>query len=318
VFGTNVLIADMRLLTSRQGNRGSAGNLTAKSRATRLYHADFYSSACGQLLLVEKPDSCKIISESGMKRITPKRVTLFIGVMTVIAVVIYLPRYAREQRQAQATLRQQRMTAQQQAQIAQQQERAAENAAAARLAEQKAAAGRAQFMARYLNPGFAKKPGVKNVAVVAATADGEPDRPIAVALVNQLKDEPLALFTSFFKPAFFADGLFSSIFAGSLESVDQLELTNALDALLLAQERVQYSTNGVALDYVITAHARLEVAFFPLDMMRREQSWTFAADGAGFSPGEARKNAEERLLKQIAGATNMALVAIPSNDQESY
>jgi hypothetical protein len=273
---------------------------------------------------VEKTNSCKIFSESGMKRITPNRVALFIGVMTAIAIVIYLPRYAREQRQAQATLQQQRTTAQQQTQIAQQQERAAENAAAARLAEQKAAAERAQYMARYLNSGFARKPGVKNVAVVAATTDGEPDRPIADALVNQLKDEPLALFTSFFKPAFFADGLFSNIFAGSLESVDKLELTNTLDALLLAQEQVQYSTNGAEqvqystngadLDNVITARARLEVAFFPLDMMRREQSWTFAANGAGFSPGEAHKNAEERLLKQIAGATNMALVpASPDN-----
>jgi len=41
VIGAGVLIADMRLMTSRQGNRGSAGNLTAKPCAAKLYHAGF-------------------------------------------------------------------------------------------------------------------------------------------------------------------------------------------------------------------------------------------------------------------------------------
>jgi cell division protein FtsB len=258
-------------------------------------------------------DSGKLFSESDMKRMTPNRVALFIGVMAVVAIVIYLPRYAREQRQVQEALQQQQ-AAENQAATQEKTRIAAQNAAAA---TQSAAAERARYIGRFLNAGFARKPGLKNIAVAAST-DGEPDRPVATALASRLKDENLVLFTSFFKPSFIADGLFSNVFGGSLESVGRLELTNTLDALLLAQQQVQYSTNGADVNNIITAHTRLEVAFFPLDMMRREQSWTFAANGAGFSPGEAQKNAEERLLKQIAGDTKMSLVPLSQNNQESY
>lgn len=239
-----------------------------------------------------------------MNRMTSNRVALFIGVMSAVALVIYAPHYALKQR---ATLQQQRA---EQAQAAEQ----AKNEAQQTVAQQ-AAAERTQYAARYLNPGFARKPGLKNVAI-AAVADGEPDRPLAVALASRLNNETLVLFTSFFKPSFYADGLFANVFGGSTESIDKLMLTNTLDALLLAQEQVEYSTNGVDLNYVITARTRLNVAFLPFDTMRTEQSWTFAASGAGFSRGEALKNADDRLLKQITGDNNMSLVS--SDHQPSY
>lgn len=184
-------------------------------------------------------------------------------------------------------------------------------------AARKAAEEHVAYLNRYLNPGFARKAGLKNIAIAAMSGNAEANRPVADALATRLSHENLALFTSFFKPAFFADGLFSQIFGGSLDCVDKLELTKNLDALLLAQEQIEYSTNGAALDNVISARARLDVAFLPFATMRPEQTWAFTASGAGFSPGEARKNAEDRLFKQIAKA-EMSLVPLSPDKQESY
>lgn len=240
-----------------------------------------------------------------MKRMTPQRVAVFVGVMSAFAIVLYLPRYEQEQRQAQIALQQQQTAANEAAAQA----KAQAAAQAQQAAAQRDAAERAAYQSRYLNPGFSRKAGLKNVAIAAANGD-EPNHSVAAALSNRLKDENLVLFTSFFKPAFYADGLFSNVFAGASDSISALQLTNTLDALLLAQEQLGYSTSGADLDHVITARARLEVVFLPLDLMRREQSWTFTASGAGFSQGEARKNAEERLFKQITGDTNMSLVPL--------
>lgn len=237
-----------------------------------------------------------------MKRIRPKHVALLVGIMAAVVLAIWVPRYVRQQRLANAAARQHQ----------------AQNAAAARVAAQKVAAERAADRSRYLQPGFARKTGFKNVAIAAASADGQADRRVADALAGRLKDENLVLFTSFFKPAFYADGLFNDAFAGSLECVDQLALTNTLDALLLAQEQLRFSTNGTRMDHVITAHLRLDVAFYPLDMMRRELSWTFAADGAGVNPNAARKTAEGRLCQQITDDTNISLVPLSPDNPEFY
>lgn len=244
--------------------------------------------------------------------------------MAAVALLIYLPRYARQQRLAQPAFQRQsteqaaaEARATTQARIQAQQVAAQTRRTAEREAARKAEAELAAYRSKYLNPGFARTPGVKSVAVAAASDNNTIDRPVADALVSRLKDEDIALSTSFFKPAFYTDGLFANMFAGSLDAVDRLQLTNTLDALLLAQEHVQYVTNGADVNNIITAHTRLDVAFYPFDMMRREQSWTFKANGAGFSPGEALGNAEERLFKQVAGDTNLSLVPISSNNQES-
>jgi hypothetical protein len=248
-----------------------------------------------------------------MKRITPNRAVLFVVVMTAVAFVVYLPRYRTEQRRAQAAKYEAAAQANQEAAT----QRAMANEAAVQKAAREAAMQQAEYMARYLKRGFARKPGLKMVAIAAKFQNDEADRPIADALARHLENGNLALFTSFFKPAFYADGVFSNVFAGSMEPIDRLELTNILDALVLAHEQVQYSTNGPEVNNVITANARLEVAFLPFGLMRLEHTWTYLASGAGFNLGEARSNAEERLLKQIAGDTNISLVSLPSEKQES-
>lgn len=238
-----------------------------------------------------------------MKRITPQRAVLFIAVMTAVAFVVYLPRLTRERRQAQAELRQQR---------------AAANEAATQAAAANAAAQRAQYLALYLNHGFRRQPGLKTVAIAAEFQSGESDRPIADALASRFENPNLALITTFFKPAFYADGTFGKIFAGSTGPIYKLGLTNQLNGLLLAQEQVRYSTNGTEVDNVVTANTRLDVAFLPFDVMRREQSWTLLANGAGFSQVQARSNAEKRLLAQIAGDNRMSLSSPSSENQETY
>lgn len=239
-----------------------------------------------------------------MKRITPKRVVLFIGVMSALAFLVYLPRLMREHRQKQAAVQHRRL---------------AQTQAVARKAIENAAAQSAAYRAKYVNRGsFTRRPNLKSVAIAAGFENGKPDRPIADALARRLGNENLVLYTSFFKPSFYTDGLFSNLFAGSTESIDKLVLTNNLDALLLAREHVQYATNGPDPNNVITANARLEVAFLPFGVMRMEQSWTFRANGAGFNSQQAKANAEERLLKQIAGATNLTLLALPPENQEIY
>ena len=238
-----------------------------------------------------------------MKRITLGRVLAFVGVMTAVAFLVYLPFDRREQRQAQAALQQQRLF---------------ENQAMTRAAISTAAAEHAEYVARYLNRGLTRKLGFKMVAIANEFENDEGDRTIADALANHLKGPGIVFYTSFFKSAFYADDIFSDLFTGSREPVEKLDLTNTLDALLLAQEQVQYSTNGPDLDNVITANMKLEVAFLPFDMMRRQHTWTFLANGAGFNLGEARLNAQERLLKQIANDTNMTLLPLPNEDQGSY
>lgn len=238
-----------------------------------------------------------------MKRITPGRVALFVVVMAAVAFAVYLLHSRRQPERTPAALAQQHP--------AQAETGAGENAA-------NAAAQRAEYMARYLNRGFARQPGVKAVAIAAEFQNGESDRSIADALADRFQNPNLVLITSFFKPAFFTDGTFSNIFAGSTEPIYNLGLTNQLDGLLLAQEQVQYSTNGTSLHYVITAKARLKVGFLPFDMMRLEQSWTLLANGRGSSQPDARTNAEQRLLKQIADDNSMSLFSQPSENQEIF
>lgn len=184
--------------------------------------------------------------------------------------------------------------------------------------DSKAAVERARYQERYLYRGFARKPGIKTVAIAAAE-NGQPVRSIARALADHLEVENLVLYTSCFKPAFFADGLFGRIFGGSIEPIEKLGLTNTVDALLLAQENIRYDTNSIGTQNGVTARMRLNVMFLPFTTMRPEMNWTFLANGTGGDPARARQQAEARLRQQIASNTNLALVPVSSdNDQESY
>ena len=222
---------------------------------------------------------------------------VFFFVFAAIAVVI---------RTAQGPIEQQRAAA-----VAQQQSAMA-NQAAAQKALQDAAAPKAQYLARYVNPGLSRRPGMKTVTVAVATEDGSLNRAVTTALESRFQRESVWILSPFFKPEFITDGLFKDAFAGAREVVNKLELANSLDGIVLAQQTVQYTQNS-ALENVISATMQLKVAVVPVSGQSDGKTWTFTANGPGFTKEVARQAAEERLIKQIATDTNMSLTAITSN-----
>ena len=232
-----------------------------------------------------------------MSKIETGRAVMFVVILSIIALCINSTQShgARQQRTAVVSAEEQ-----------QQQQLEMQKAAAAKQAAEDAAAKHAAFLARYLNAGFSKTPGSRTLALVVATDDGKIDRTISAALAGHFKNGTVQISTSFFKPEFVSDNLFASIFSGSTEIINQLELAKSLDALLLARLTVQYSTSP-ELDNVMTAHARLEVQVVPVAAGIQNQTWSFTANGPGFSQGEALSSAEERLTKQITNDTKMSL-----------
>ncbi len=230
-----------------------------------------------------------------MNKIEPSQATWFIVIFTGIALLINstLPR----SRSAQYVGSQQQMPAV----SAQQQQLEMEREAAAQKA-----AEHANFVARYLNTGFSKTPGSKSVALVVATQGGRPDYAVSAALANHFKSGTVTISTSVFKPEFISDHLFATVFNGSTEVLNQLELAKSLDALLLARLTVRYSRDS-SLDNLISANLQLAVQVVPVAGNIQSQSWTFTASGAGFSQAEAWSMAEERLIKQITSDTKMSL-----------
>jgi hypothetical protein len=232
-----------------------------------------------------------------MSGINPKRVTVFVCVMATIAILIYSAQSRREQQKA--------------ATVAQQQ-RAMENEAAARKAAQDAAAEHAQYLARYVNPGFSRKAPGQAVAVAVASENGILNRAVTAALESRFQRESVRILSPFFKPAFVSDGLFSDAFIGSSEVFNKLALANSLDGVVLAQQNVRYAQNS-ALENVTTAAMQLKVAVMRASDQGGGTTWTFTAYGPGFTKEVARQVAEERLIKQITADTNMSLAAITSN-----
>ncbi len=171
--------------------------------------------------------------------------------------------------------------------------------------EEDAATARATYLARYLNSGSYRKPGMKTVAVAVVSENGAFDFALNSAVASHLKTDSASILTSFFRPAFVSDGLFANAFAGSNGIFDKLDLSKSLDVLLLGREQVQYSSDP-SLENVMTANMELEIAAFSI-ADGQSQSWTFVANGAGFKQTEARQMAEERLIKQIAKDTKMSL-----------
>ena len=227
-----------------------------------------------------------------MNRITSRRVALFIGVMTATAVIVYLPLAGCRQRRAETAAERQR---------------AAEQEAAARIAATNAIAEHAQFLARYTDTAFTKKPGTRSVALAVDFGDRKPDRVMTDALVQRFQADTVQLLPTFFKPPFIADGLFGSTFNGSDDLFKKLELAKSVDELLLARASIEYSTNGPDLQNVITATVRLDVADIPVAGNSKGRTWLLTAAGAGFSQMTALAAAEERLVKQVSGNTNMSL-----------
>jgi hypothetical protein len=254
-----------------------------------------------------------------MSGINPKRVTVFVCVMATIAIFIHSAQSYREQQKAATVAQQQLEMANEASARRSAQEAAAKQAKADRDAAmerakaiQDAAAMHAKFLAQNLNTGFTRKSGVKTVAVAVASENGEFNHTVTDALASRFKAEPVEMLSSFFKPAFVSDGVFNTAFAGSSALFEEMELKNSLDALLLAREDVQYSSDP-SLQNVITATMRLDIAMWTVAGQAEARTWTFTTAGAGFKREAARALAEERLVKKIAADTNMYLVQINQN-----
>lgn len=173
-------------------------------------------------------------------------------------------------------------------------------------AQESAAAQRAAFLARYLNSGFSRRPGVKMIAVAVVTENGQLNSVLNSFIADRFKANSASVLNSVFRPAFVADGLFTNALANSLDVIDKLELSRFLDVLLLGCQSVQYSSDP-SLENVITANMRFELIAISI-ANGQNRSWAYNANGAGFKQGEARAMAEERLLRQIAKDKTLSLI----------
>jgi hypothetical protein len=241
-------------------------------------------------------------------KVDPKRVAIFIGVCTALAIIIggWWELSVRRQQQPQFGIERQAVAPVPQTEgqrpavatsIAQEQQ--------ANQRAEEAAAARATYLARYVNSTSPRQPGMKMVAVAVVSENGAFNFALNAAVASRLKTPSVATPTSFFRPAFVSDGLFANAFAGSNGIFDKLELSKSLDALLLGREQVQYSSDP-SLENVTTANMQLEITAFSI-ADGQSQSWTYVANGAGFKQSEARQMAEERLIKQIANDPKMSL-----------
>ena len=181
----------------------------------------------------------------------------------------------------------------------------------AKLAVEKAArdavAEHANFLTRYLIPGVTRKPGTRMLGFAVASEDGNLKDVLADVLALHLQTNGVETVSSVFRPSFVTDGLFADAYKGSAQVLNSLELANSTDALLLAREIVDYSTNDTSLQNVISAEMHLQVALVPVSSNVQAERWTLATYGAGFSPRDARTLAEQRLIKAIGDDTNMTL-----------
>jgi len=254
-----------------------------------------------------------------MNLIEPKQAAIFVSVLAVIAFVIngtqeylrrgnsvqafrqqiqHVPAFSAPQPVIQQPMPEPSLTREQQ--------RLDMEMAAARKAEEDAAAKHAQFVARYVNNVPAKQPGVTIVAVVVMSEIGKPNNTLATILARHFSSGSTKAFSSLFTPEFISDGLFDGAAGGSSEAVNKLDLANSLDTLLLAKQSVQYTSNP-SLQNVLSAHMRLDVTELSVTARGQNQTWTFSANGAGFSQALAREMAEERIVKQIENDTNMVV-----------
>ena len=171
----------------------------------------------------------------------------------------------------------------------------------------KAAAEHARYLARYLNAGFDRKTGCKGVAIAVESDGGGMSDTVASALCQKFETGNVQTVSSLFTREFITDGLLRNTMDGSRAVLKDLELSKSLDALCLARAKVDYAKNP-SLENVISAHMHLQVVTVPVTTLTGNRSWSFTANGAGFTEEEARALAEERLAKQIAAATNMILI----------
>jgi hypothetical protein len=165
-------------------------------------------------------------------------------------------------------------------------------------------------LTRYVNTGFSREPGMKAVAIVAVSEDGAINDTVGYAVDAKIKSGTVETIPAFFTPEFVSDGLFGQTFGGSRTAFARLDLAKSLDAMVLARESIQYSADA-SLNDLVTASVQLDVKLLPVGASARNRSWSLTASGAGFKREEARRMAEERLIKQIGSSTNMSFTTSP-------
>ena len=172
-----------------------------------------------------------------------------------------------------------------------------ERLAAAQTAAEQAVIQHASYLARYIQKP-AERPDAR-IAVVVVTERQVVNDFAGKSLGKILDDHSYSASASFFTPAFLSDGLFEKSFGGSKGILDKLELTNALDAIVLGRESVYYVTNA-ALNGLITANLTLELSALSASTHQSISQYSVSASGPGFKVEQARAAAEERALKQLA------------------
>lgn len=258
-----------------------------------------------------------------MNRLNLQRVLLFIGVMAIIGVLLYRGETQREKHKQEQTDQQEAKVAEQEAKVAEEKRKLEEESAAKQRQVAKEAAEQQhqlrmatehkQFVNQYVNTNFTRTPGRPLVAVMAADETKRMNHALSAALITRFKGEPAQLVDSFFKPPLVTDDLFNDVFNGSTALFNKLEITNSVDALLLARQSVEYSINA-ELNNVITANMRVEIVTLPVAGQVESQGWSLIANGAGFRRPEARMQAEERIIKQIMDKPDMKLGLIQPNN----
>ena len=169
-----------------------------------------------------------------------------------------------------------------------------ENIAAAQAAAQAAADEQKAYRIRYLGDHNARY----SIAVMVADENGKPNESLAQSICTLLDTNDLTTTASLFTPDFIADGLFSQMLSGSKEAFDKLELTNTIQAVMLAHQSVEYSTNSAIAD-VITATMTFDASAFSTSGFQMIFANSIKVAGAGLTRLEARTMAEERVLKQL-------------------
>jgi hypothetical protein len=176
----------------------------------------------------------------------------------------------------------------------------------AKKAAEEATAKHEKYLQRYLNSRSERKPGIRTVAIVAASQDGKASSIINSALARHISSTNIETFSAFFTPEFISDGLFAEVFNGSTDAITKLELAKSLDAVLLARENLQFSKD-TSMENLVTANLQLEVVLSSVTTRGQIQAWTFTAYGAGFDQQAARQAAIDRIVKQITNDKKMTL-----------
>ena len=211
-----------------------------------------------------------------MNRFHLGRAATFGCILAFIAVIVLFAKYSEDKKQAEK-----------------------------KRAEDAATAESEKFLG-YVNTNIVRNAGEEMIAVACVSETGTMNSAIGDALATHFKRDHLKFVTSFFRPTMIKDGSFDAVFTGSKEAFKKMELEKSLDGLLLAKQDVQFAKND-ALDGVITADMHVQIVSLPVTGQIESQSWTLAAKGTGFNNADARMQAEERIIKQITGNTNMAL-----------